>query len=240
MAREWTLYPPGPNPQPPTDKGLFALIQPDPLVWLYAIDVPSTPVSKYRLSAYHETINFERDSTGAAVQYYAGSILHEDVQSDTEGSIPKVKLSCQNLTREAIALLEEYDGLIGQKVRIALVRLSEMPDGDPIDDAVYDILDSSATESTAELTLGRAALTSKQFPDRRTSRTYCAHKYGGAGCGYDTKRSGAMQTCSKLMDGATGCTAHGLDEAAASLVNRHPARMLVFLGIPRTSGVGVA
>ena len=90
-----------PPPPPPPQGGLLALIQADPFVWLYAIDVPSSPLSKYRLTAYPEAVYFERDSFGAAIQFYPGSIMHEDVPSDTEGSIPRVSLRVQNLTREA-------------------------------------------------------------------------------------------------------------------------------------------
>jgi len=219
---------------------MLALIQPDPYVWLYAIDVPSDPLSKYRLSAYPQPIYFERDSLGAGIEYAPGSIGHEDVQLDTDGGIPKVRLTLQNLTREAVAILENYDGLIGQKVRIALVRVADGVDATPAVDEVYDVVESAATEDAVELTLGRSALTLKVFPDRQANRNFCAHRYGSAACGYDTKRVGALQTCSKLRTGTNGCTAHGDDEVAASLPRLHPARMLVFRGIPRTSGVGVS
>ena len=236
------IYPPS-HDVPPETGGILALIQPDPLVWLYAIDIPSTPRSKLRLSANPEPLNFERDSTGAVVTYLPGSIIHEDVQSDTEGSIQKTKLQFQNITRESIALLETYNGLIGEKVRVVCVRLGNLPDGAPEIDETYDIIDSSATESVVELQIGRVALTQKKFPDRRISRLSCAHDYGGLGCGYDTTRSGALQTCTKLLGvklrNDNGCYHHGEDEAAATLTNRHPARMLFFPGIPRRSGTGV-
>lgn len=208
------------------------MIQPDPLVWLYAIDVPSSPASKYRLAAYTHPVTFERDSLGVAITYSPGSLSHRDVQADTEGSIPRVALALQNITREAIAILEAYDGLIGQKVRVCVVRLSEMPDGDPVSDEVYDVVDSAATEDAVELTLGRAAITSRKFPDLRLSRTQCGWRYGGAGCGYDTTRAGALTSCSKLIDGPNGCTEHGDDEEGASLPNRHPQRILLFRGAP--------
>lgn len=216
------------------------MIQPDPYAWLYAIDVPSDPPSKYRLSAYPQSIYFERDSLGAGLEYSPGSIGHEDVQLDTDGGIPRVRLTLQNVTREALAILETYDGLIGQKVRVVLVRVADGIDATPTVDEVYDVVESAATEDAVELTLGRAALTLKQFPDRQANRTHCAHRYGSAACGYDTARSGALQTCTKLRTGTNGCTAHGDDEVLASLPRLHPVRMLVFRGIPRTSGVGVS
>ena len=216
------------------------MIQPDPLVRLYAIDIPSDPRTKYRLTAYPQEVNFERDSLGAAIPYRAASIIHEDARLDTEGTIQTTRLQIQNVTREAIAILENYHGLTGEKVRFVAIYLSNMPDGLPEKDEVFDILDSNATESVVELVLGRAALAQRKMNDRRASRLYCVHKYGGPGCGYDTTRAGALQTCSKLEAGPNGCIEHGLDEEDASLENRHPKRILAFRGIPRQSGVGVA
>ena len=232
-------YPPEDDPPQP-QSGILFLIQPDPYVWLYAVDVPSTPPTKYRVTAYPEPVQFERDSLGAVITYSPASVVHEDVQADTEGSIQTIKLRAQNLTREGLAILENYNGLIGQAVRIVCIKLSDAPDGDPVVDEVYDVLESGATEAEVEFTLGRSALTQRKFPDRRLTRSYCVHRYGGAGCGYDTKRGGALQTCTKLLLGTNGCIAHGLNEAAAGLPNRHPARMLVFRGIPRASGTGVS
>lgn len=209
------------------------MIQPDPLVWLYAIDLPSAPRSKYRLAANPEAVYFERDSTGSAIAYSPSSVYHEDARTDVDGSINKVRLTVQNITRESVALLKAYNWLIGEKVRIVCVRLAEMPDGDPLKDETYDVLDSSARENVVALTLGRAALKDKKFPDRRANRRYCAHRYGSAACGYDTARVGALQSCSKLEEGPNGCIEHGLNEAAASLPNRHPQRILLFKGIPR-------
>lgn len=226
--RRYPLETDPPQPQ----GGILEMIQADPLVWLFAIDVPSTPASKYRLAAHPKQITFERDSTGAAIVYSPGSIMHREVQADTEGSIPSVSLTLQNVTREAIAVLESYDGLVGQKVRICAVRLSEMPDGNPISDEVYDVVDTSATEADVQFTLGRQAITSRKFPELRVSRTHCQWQYGGPGCGYDTTRAGALTSCDKTPDGPNGCEVHGDDEEDASVTRRHPQRILIFQGTP--------
>jgi phage-related protein len=242
VAKHWQINQLGFNPvppAPPASGGILYLIQPDPFVWLYAIDVPSSPRSKFRAAAYPEAVNFERDSLGAVVTYSPASIGHDEVQADTEGSIPRVSLRLQNVTREGIALMEEYGGLIGERVRIVLIRLADTPDGTPVIDETYDVLDSTANEREVVLSLGRVALTARQFPERRCGRTYCIHRYGGPACGYDTTRAGAMQNCTKLEEGTDGCREHGTDEAAAGLENRHPERFGAFRGIPRASGVGV-
>lgn len=236
------VYPPGGDDPEPPQGGILALIQPDPFAWLYAIDVPSSPRTKMRLASYHETVYFESDSLGASLAYLPSSVFHEEVQRDTEGGIPQVRLEFQNVTREGVALLEAYGGLIGERVRAVLIRVADTPDGDPTVDEVYEILESQNDAETVSLTLGRAALTQRKFPDRRISRTFCAHRYGGPGCGYDTTHGSALATCTKLLEGANGCRAHGTEEAARTpaVLGQHPQRMLFFPGVPRASGVGVS
>lgn len=216
---------------------LLEIVQPDPLVFLYAIDLPTDPPTKLRVTPYPETLYLGRDNTGAAVPYYPFAIGHDESTGDVEGSLPTITLKAQNLTREMVALLEAYGGLAGQKVRIVLARLSDLPDGTPQREEIYKVLSASATETTAELRLGQNELERQLMPGRRITRLHCAHVYGGPGCGYDTTRAGALQTCSKLEDGPNGCIEHGLDEAAASLPNNHPEpRMLRFRGVPREIG----
>lgn len=57
---------------------------------------------------------------------------------------------------------------------------------------------------------------------RRFQRLRCGKVYGGPHCGYDTGRSGALQTCDQTLHGANGCVIHGDDEAAAGLYRAHP------------------
>lgn len=231
------IYPPG-QPPPPTGDGTLLLIQTDPYVWLYAVDLPTTPPTKLRVAAYQETVNFGRTSLGAVIPYVPFSVTHGETRSDSEASISNVSLSAQNLTREMSALVQTYNYLIGQTVRISLVRISEMPDGDARLEDVYEVLDGEVTETTATLTLGQAALQNKSFPDHRITRDYCTADYGGVYCGYDTKRAGAIQTCTKLYDGPLGCIKHGDDEVLASLPRNHPKRFRSFLGVQRQGGTG--
>jgi lambda family phage minor tail protein L len=221
-------YPP--EQEPPTgDGGLLLLIQPDPPIWLYSIDLPTDPPTKLRVASYTEDVYFESTSLGALIRYYAMSITHGEVRVDTEGSNPTTRLVAQNLTREMVALVESYGGLVGQIVRAVLIQRSELPNGNPIHDDKYEVLECDYTESVVELTLGRPGALSQGFPNRRIIRDHCGHDYGGPACGYDTKAPGALQTCSKLRDGPNGCTAHN-----------NTVRFLGFLGVARVTGTGVS
>lgn len=215
------------------------MIQTDPYIWLYAIDLPTDPPTKLRVAAYPETVYFETDSTGVSIAYVPFSISHGEVRTDVEGGSPTVTLNAQNVSLEMSALLETYGYLVGQRVRTVLVKLSDLPLGTPLIDELYEILDGEVTESRAAFTMGQSALEQKSFPDHRVTRDYCTSHYGGTRCGYDTKRVGALQTCDKTLSGANGCRVHGESEAAASLPVLHPKRFRAFPGVQRQGGTGL-
>ena len=213
--------------------------QRDPYIWLYAIDIPTDPRTKLRVTPYPETVEFERDSAGTTISWYPFSIGHADVSRDAEGKLPSVALIVQNVTLTMADFLRSHGGLIGESVRIALMHKPDLPDGTPIRDERYEIQNANVREGSVTLQLGQYSLYRLGFPNRRITRDYCGHAYGGAGCGYDTTRAGALASCDKTKDGTNGCTVHGTDEEGAGMENRHPDRMLVFEGVLRASGLGV-
>lgn len=243
------VFPPVGPPTPPTGTGVLLLIQPNPYASLYALDVPTDPPTKVRVTSYPTNpaypagvaLYFETDSLGAAVPYYSGSIGHEERQADTEGGVQRITITLQNVTREGIALAESFSGLVGQTVRHVVVRVDELPNATPLIDEYLEIVASDFTENVCQFTCGRTALLQKKFPDRRISRIRCGHRYGGVGCGYDTTRGGALPTCDFSLEGANGCYIHGDDEEGAGLENRHDrngkTRALIFPGVARSSGI---
>jgi len=213
--------------------------QTDPYIWFYAIDIPTSPRTKLRLTPYPENTTFERDGTATGIIWYSFSIGHNVVNRDTEGKIPSVSMTVQNVTLSMTAFLKSHNGLIGETVRIALVKKTDLPNGTPILDDKFEIQSSRVTEGAVTFTLGQYSLYRVGFPNRRINRVYCAHEYAGAACGYDATRAGAIATCDKTRDGANGCQVHGDDEVTAGLSRAHPARMLIFEGVLRTEGIGV-
>ncbi len=210
-----------------------------PHIWLYSIGIPTTPPTQLRLTPYPEDVVFETDSAGADITYKSASIGHSPRKTDTEGSVPTLNLTLQNITAEAQTLAYQHGGLVGQTVRIISVRKTDLPLGPPAFEGFFEILGERMKRERADWQIGQRSLTRERFPSRRMNRVYCLHKYGRTGCGYNTSRGGSLQTCTKREDGDNGCTAHGLDEVAASLPNNHPRRILLFRGIPRQSGIGV-
>lgn len=209
------------------------LIQPDPLIHLYAIDLPTTPAKKFRATSYGQKVYFERDSDGVAIGYEAFNVTHADVEDNAQGELTTCRLGLQNATLEASSILQNYRGLIGKKVRIVEIFLSDLPDGVPQWDQDFDVVSSAAKADAVTLTLGMFSLFDVPFPRRRISDRICWRKYGDFECGYDTTRIGSLQTCDKTEDGPNGCEVHGLDEEAAGLENRHPRRALLCPGVLR-------
>ena len=226
---KFSTYPPGNDPPPPPEGGLLLLIQADPILWLCALDLPTDPASKMRLACYPEDVYFETDNLGQSVRYYAGAFSIGEMRADSEGSTPTTTLTVQNLTRELVAAAENYD-LTGMAVRLVCIQLSELavPAPTPIGDYRFEVLEVDTAEATVALKLGIPGMLDRELPERRITRDHCAQDYGGVECGYDTKAPGALQTCSKLLDGDLGCKAHSNEK-----------RFLGFKGVPRESGVGV-
>lgn len=211
-----------------------------PEIWLAAIDIPSDPRTKLRIAAYPDLVHYERDSEGDPIPYQPFSFGLTVLQQDNEGALPSVTLEIQNVTLEAERLYRQYNGLDGERVRLLLVRKTELPDGSPIIDERFVVETSGSKAGTIALHLSKKVLQRTGFPNRRISRAFCIHKYGGVFCGYNTNRVGALQTCSKSYDGENGCVEHGLDEEGAGLPNRHPARFGGFRGISRKTGIGAS
>lgn len=225
-----------PIPRAPT----IPMVQVAPYIWLYSIDIPTTPKTKLRITPYPEQVEFEKNSEGVNIVYYPFDIGHAPTNQDVEGKLPSVGLRVQNVTLTMADFLASHNGLIGERVRIVCIQKPRLPDGAPVIDDTFEIQTAEVTDGAVSFQLGQYSLYRTGFPNRRITREYCAHEYGGAGCGYDVTRAGALQSCDKTKSGSNGCTVHGLAEAAAGLTNRHPNRMLVFEGVLRSSGLGVS
>jgi len=214
-----------------------------PYVWLYAIDIPSSPRTKARLTPYMvddntSAIQFERTTGGDPLTYSPADIAHSQIDRDNEGSLASVRMGV-SVRPEVEAQYDTYGGLIGERVRIVCILKDELPDGIPLLDDRFVIEDSWSEEGKLTFVLSKQVMYQTPFPDGQFHRVVCGHEFGGPGCGYDTTRAGSLQTCSKREDGPNGCIEHGDDEVAAGLERQHPQRILRFPGILRRAGVGV-
>lgn len=178
--------------------------QKNPFVWLYAFDVPSTPPSVFRVAAFDKSIQFGTNSEGTPLSWAPFPIEHQGIPEDSEGTQSTLRVSVSNITREAQALIEFYDGLIDQDVRIYLVNTATLLEPIPYLDVRGRVLASSATEDAAVFDVGLGNLLRAYVPRNRILRRFCGHVYKGPECGY----VGALPSCDKSLDGSNGCIAH--------------------------------
>lgn len=194
-----------------------------PWRWLYEIEVPSDPLTRLRLAQSREDIVFGTNSTGAVNTYYAASIAHGVQVTDTEATLPTVNLTISNISREVESILETYNGLVGEKVRILFVNLVDIDAGSTVPTFTdeFEVLEVEADERDISAKLGQFNLFNLQFPNTRYTRDHCGFQFKGPLCQY----AGVLTTCDKTLNGANGCTVH----ANADRFGGEP-------GIPRISG----
>jgi phage-related protein len=176
----------------------------DPWIWLYEIEVPTTPPTRYRLTPHTSAVQFGTDSAGAALTYSPFPISHREMKVSSEGDLPQVSLVVANVTREIQAVLEAHDGLVGQPVKIILANKGTLASATPTLEEDFEITGVRATDDSIVATLGQHNLWRSLFPGDRILRDHCRFQYKGARCGY----TGGITACDKSLNGANGCVVH--------------------------------
>jgi phage-related protein len=208
-----------------------------PNFWLYEIEVPTDPPTRYRLTNNTRAVQFGTNSLGEPITYFPLPIFHGGIKSASNGNLPSIDVSVGNVSREISAALAAYGGLVGAPCVIRLVNAGEL-----LNSAAQYREDSivrgvRVTQEVVTFTLAAGNLYERQLPARRITSGHCGFQYGGAACGHDIELTGLL-TCSKLKDGANGCTEHGDAELAEGAPRLHPERFGAFPGVKSTKAVG--
>ena len=200
----------------------------DPLVFLYELEVPTTPPTRIRLTNHDEEVAWRGNTFSRA------PLSHSEVIEDTEGNLPQVALAVPNISREIGAVLAAHGGLVGQPVRVTLLSLADIGSGQPVSEAEFTIASASLTHQSASFRLQVYNPHLAALPGGRISRTSCWYKFRGKRCGYalDESVTGAV-TCDHTFDGENGCTAKGALYVAAGLEAIHPERFGGYRSVPR-------
>ena len=198
-------------------------------VWLYEIEVPTSPLTRYRFCAQTETVTFREN------EYFPFPITHETMKETADGDLPTLNLTVSNISREIAGTLETYNGLIRQPVKIMLVLMAESYYTAPqsslkaVLEWDFKITSMAMNDGGVSATLGDISLYDVNIPKNKISKRYCRFKYRDAECGY----GGEMERCDKSLEGPLGCKAHGFDSSD------HPSRFGGFPGAPtkKTGGL---
>jgi lambda family phage minor tail protein L len=210
-----------------------SLSDPYPWIWLYDIEVPTTPPTRYRLTNYDREVTFNVDSVGAALTYEPFPIAQSAVSQSAEGDLPQIQLQISNESLIVRAILEDHDGLVGQPIVIRLVHVLEL--GNPDAALRFDgqIVGCKATLDRVTWNVSALNLTQAVLPGQRYIRNHCRYRYGDERCGYDLNVSAlasAHPTCEKTL---SQCEERGDTEVANGFARQHPARFGGWPGIPR-------
>jgi lambda family phage minor tail protein L len=203
-------------------------------VWLYEVEVPTDPPTRFRFVRTPEQITFRGNI------YYPFPITHSPMKSTESGDLPSVNLTASNVSREVIATLEAHRGLIGQPARIILTNMVAIVTNQAVMEQDFRILTMTATEEACVAQLGDISLYENFFPGQRMMKYFCRHQYRSAACGYAVPSSAGafLSGCDKSLDGQNGCEAHGASETAAGVAVVHPDRFGGFTGIPTPTTEG--
>lgn len=189
--------------------------------WIELWEVRASDTEVFNITSNLETVLFD------SVTYYPFPITRAEIDRDSVGNITDVRVSIANIDRLVQARIETGE-LLGRTVILRLVNSAILATAANAYTERFEILDATATDIAVTFRLGKTNLFDKPFPANRFTRTRCGWVYGGAECGYDTTRSGALSTCAKTL---ADCTLHGDDEATAGKPRHHPLRFGGFPGI---------
>ena len=203
-------------------------------VWLYELEVPTDPPTRYRFIRDPAQILFRGNI------YAPFPITHSEVTESDQADLPSLKLTASNASREIIAVLNAHNGLVGQPCRVILTHSLVIPTNDSVWEEDFTILDTTANDEAVTCTLGNMNLYEARLPGERLMRFYCRHEYKGGLCGYavSTAHPAYLDTCDKSLRGLNGCNAHGDSEQAAGIQQVHPASFGGFPGIPEPTTHG--
>lgn len=150
--------------------------------------------------------------------------LGEYTNSST-GAVPDRELNVSNVLRALQGAIEEVGGIVGANVTVFELNVAN-PQGEADLVTDYTIKSTNYDAKTVTFKLGASSPIRRLFPIWMYRPNYCAHDYNsptlqaaydaavaagtplidppGIQCGY----RGPLATCSKTIDGATGCQAH--------------------------------
>jgi lambda family phage minor tail protein L len=121
----------------------------------------------------------------------------------SNGSVPTVEVQASNVMRVLQAIIEQYAGVVGANLYLYAVNTAN-PAGEPDLTLQFTVTQSICDAKLVHLKCGASSPMRRLFPIYTYWPNTCIWQYKGPQCGY----SGSISTCSKTLDGPTGCEAH--------------------------------
>jgi phage-related protein len=209
-----------------------------PWIWLYEFQLPTDPLTRYRLTNYTEAVYHGTSSSGTPLEYSPAPIVHSALRQSSSGDLPSFTVSVGYAGLEVQAQLVEHGGMVGQPAVVRLVNLESL--GDPTSSVRWDatIRKAKVDQTKVSFELGRFDLQGARVPARRYISASCSHVWLSTECGYvevpgatNTVGGGYDRTvqCPRTLE---ACQARGEDEEARGVTVLHPLRWGGHRGIP--------
>lgn len=204
-----------------------------PFVWLFEIQAPTDPPTRYRVARFDKVVQYREDDEGERLSYSPLPISLEAVEQDGEGSLPTIDIVVENtgaLMSSAVALA---GGFVGQPFKIILVSTEALDDPNPAFEEDAEVVECGMSADKITFRVAAANLSTAKFPPAAYSARTCGVNFGGPLCGYNKLAVGAgFARCGVTTGGVTiaqpfslaACVAVGDDEESNLGVRLHPAR----------------
>lgn len=224
--------------------------QDSPFVWCWDLQLQTNVSINLRawVCNYTTSITIKIDLSDPRHPYSASGTTHTfrpfpvgmgDIEENTEGDVPQLQLLIGNQTRSLSQYFEvpqEEEGPIGSVAWGYLVNTSDLT---AFESHPFRVKEATLTYEACALQLEFPSPVKRRIPQDRVSPAVCRWKHGTgtaarpSGCGYIVNGAAAFTTCTRLLNGAGGCIAHGDDEVARGLPRLHPKNFGAFLGVPQ-------
>lgn len=201
--------------------------------WLLLMDIewPGTP--QPGVTQLHErfvrntdAVTFDANDGNGPQVYNPLSFQMGDLKVGSDGSVPEVEIAASNVMRALETVVEQYAGIVGANLYLYALNTAN-PAGEPDLTLQFTIKQTVSDAKLVHIKCGASSPMRRLFPIYKFWPNSCIWQYkSGIGCTY----SGSMATCSKTIDGTTGCKAH------------FPSQVLPFGGFPGidTNGITAA
>lgn len=187
-----------PTPLTSTETQQANLIsQESPWIWLFEVEVPTNPITRYRFCAYRKQIEFGFDSSGNALTYYPAPVSHLGVELDANGDLPEFTLIVQDAEREVAQVVEQYDGLEGQPIEMIRIHINDLANPQAGERFAAVIQSANVQNERIAFLVSSFNIANYQVPSERYTEGFCRYvsAYGGARCGVSAADFAANPTC---------------------------------------------
>jgi phage-related protein len=162
-----------------------ALEAPSGFAWLAEVEVPSSPITRLRVTTNNEPVSFGANINGESILYTPWPMTVGRFVRQKKGDLPQISISVSNAKRVLPGYLETYDGLVGQPAVVQMVSLGELDNASAALRFDGEVQGTEVSVEQVTFTIGSLNLADMNFPTQRFVAEHCRFRFGGAECGYN-------------------------------------------------------